>query len=62
MEIARLISSDRMGWQQIQVPLIKLLEGDNRTTAPLVEEVLLSREMSSTYKKNFADEITAKVS
>jgi hypothetical protein len=61
LEIARLISSERIQWEQISIPAVKDLEGENRAAAPLVEERLLFREMSATYKENFADELTAKV-
>lgn len=61
MEVARLVSSERTTWDGISISSLCELTGDNRTSAPLVEDTLLGREMALEYKEKFAEEISAKV-
>jgi hypothetical protein len=62
MEIARLVSSEKIKeWAKISIrDVVDRLCGDNRTSAPLVEEIFCPREMT-TYKARFGEEISARV-
>jgi hypothetical protein len=61
MEIARLVSSEKIKWDDITIKsIVDHLCNDNRTSAPLVEEVLCQREMTM-YRTYFEEEISSKV-